>query len=314
MEVRALFDAFGNLSNNKPLKKKHIKAIRDKGIEIVKFDPFKFPYINHALHRDHRKIVVIDGKIGYTGGMNIANYYIKGLPEIGDWRDMHIRIEGNAVNELQDIFLAMWNKSTKQHVSGSQYYPLRNDSTFKGNKNVAIVDRIPKKEPRLMRQTYIKSIDAAQDKIQIVNPYFTPIPSIKKAIKRALKRGVEVEIMIPGKSDIPFTPDAAFYTANKLRKKGAKIYVYNGGFHHSKIMMVDSLFCTVGSTNLNSRSLRYDYEVNAFIFDKETTHELSTMFDHDKLDSTLLTKEEYKKRSGWKRFVGWFANLFTPFL
>lgn len=146
-----------------------------------------------------------------------------------------------------------------------------------------------------MRQTYIKSIDAAQDKIQIVNPYFTPIPSIKKAIKRALKRGVEVEIMIPGKSDIPFTPDAAFYTANKLRKKGAKIYVYNGGFHHSKIMMVDSLFCTVGSTNLNSRSLRYDYEVNAFIFDKETTHELSTMFEHDKLDSTLFTKEEYKK-------------------
>ena len=117
-----------------------------------------------------------------------------------------------------------------------------------------------------------------------MNPYFTPIPSIKKAIKRALKRGVEVEIMIPGKSDIPFTPDAAFYTANKLRKKGAKIYVYNGGFHHSKIMMVDSLFCTVGSTNLNSRSLRYDYEVNAFIFDKETTHELSTMFEHDRLD------------------------------
>ena len=88
----------------------------------------------------------------------------------------------------------------------------------------------------------------------------------------------------------------------------------NGGFHHSKIMMVDSLFCTVGSTNLNSRSLRYDYEVNAFIFDKETTHELNTMFEHDKLDSTLFTKEEYKKRSGWKRFVGWFANLFTPFL
>ena len=314
VEVRAMFDAFGNLSNNKPLKKKHLKAIRAKGIEIMKFDPFKFPYINHALHRDHRKIVVIDGKVGYTGGMNIANYYIKGLPEIGDWRDMHVRIEGNAVNELQDIFLTMWNKSTKQHVGGEAYYPLRNDSTSEGNKHVAIVDRVPKKSPKLMRQVYIRSIDAAQDKIQIVNPYFTPIPSIKKAIKRALERGVEVEIMIPGKSDIPFTPDAAFYTANKLRKKGAEIYVYNGGFHHSKIMMVDSLFCTVGSTNLNSRSLRYDYEVNAFIFDKETTHELSTMFGHDKLDSTLLTKEEYKKRSGWKRFVGWFANLFTPFL
>lgn len=314
VEVRAMFDAFGNLSNNKPLKKKHLKAIREKGIEIVKFAPFKFPYINHALHRDHRKIVVIDGKVGYTGGMNIANYYIKGLPEIGDWRDMHVRIEGDAVNQLQDIFLTMWNKSTKQHIGGDAYYPLRADSTRKGDIYVAIVDRVPRKLPKLMRQVYIKSIDAAQNKIQIVNPYFTPIPRIKKAIKRALKRGVEVEIMIPAKSDIPFTPDAAFYTVNKLRKKGADIYVYNGGFHHSKIMMVDSLFCTVGSTNLNSRSLRYDYEVNAFIFDRETTDELITMFEHDKLDSTLLTKEGYKKRSPWRRFVGWFANLFTPFL
>ena len=159
---------------------------------------------------------------------------------------------------------------------------------------------------------YVKSLDAAQHKVQIVNPYFTPTHSIKKAIRRALKRGVEVEIMIPGKSDIPFTPDAAFYTSNKLRKKGAEIYIYNGGFHHSKIMMVDSLFCTVGSTNLNSRSLRYDYEVNAFIFDKETTHELSSMFEDDKKDSTLLTTEEYKKRSAWKRFVGWFANMLHP--
>ena len=267
-----------------------------------------------ALHRDHRKIVVIDGKVGYTGGMNIANYYIKGLPEIGDWRDMHVRIEGDAVNNLQDIFLTMWNKSTKQHIGGAMYYPLLNDSIETGGKTVAIVDRVPRKSPKIMRRMYVKSLDAAQHKVQIVNPYFTPTHSIKKAIRRALKRGVEVEIMIPGKSDIPFTPDAAFYTSNKLRKKGAEIYIYNGGFHHSKIMMVDSLFCTVGSTNLNSRSLRYDYEVNAFIFDKETTHELSSMFEDDKKDSTLLTKEEYKKRSAWKRFVGWFANMFTPFL
>ena len=133
-------------------------------------------------------------------------------------------------------------------------------------------------------------------------------------IKKIKKKGVKVEIMIPGKSDIPFTPDAAFYIANNLRKKGADIYVYNGGFHHSKIMMIDSLYCTVGSTNLNSRSLRYDYEVNAFIFDKETTHELIEMFKEDQTNSTLLTKEEYKKRSAWKRFVGWFAHLFTPFL
>ena len=316
VEIRAIFDAFGNFSNNQPLKKKHLKEIRAKGIEIVKFDPLRFPWINHVFHRDHRKIVVIDGEIGYTGGMNIADYYIEGLPEIGDWRDMHIRIEGTAVNELQDIFLDMWNKCTKQGIGGTAYYPLKKDSINSSLplKNVAIVDRYPRKNPKVMREVYAHAIENAESKILIINPYFTPTKTIKRAIKKALKKGTKVEIMIPGKSDIGFTPDAALYTANQLRKKGADIYIYNGGFHHSKIMMVDSLYCTVGSTNLNSRSLHYDYEVNAFVFDKETTHELIQMFQEDKEDSTLLTADMYKKRTPWKKFIGWFAHLFTPFL
>ena len=316
IEIRAIFDAFGNFSNNQPLKKKHLEEIRAKEIEIVKFDPLRFPWINHVFHRDHRKIVVIDGEIGYTGGMNIADYYIEGLPEIGDWRDMHIRIEGTAVNELQDIFLDMWNKCTKQGIGGTAYYPLKKDSINSSLplKNVAIVDRYPRKNPKIMREVYAHAIENAENKIQIINPYFTPTKTIKRAIKKAVKKGTKVEIMIPGKSDIGFTPDAALYTANQLRKKGADIYIYNGGFHHSKIMMVDSLYCTVGSTNLNSRSLHYDYEVNAFVFDKETTHELIQMFQEDKEDSTLLTADMYKKRTLWKKFIGWFAHLFTPFL
>ena len=316
VEIRAIFDAFGNFSNNQPLKKKHLKEIREKGIEIVKFDPLRFPWINHVFHRDHRKIVVIDGKIGYTGGMNIADYYIEGLPEIGDWRDMHIRIEGEAVNYLQDIFLDMWNKCTQQEIGGNIYYPLRNDlaSTCQSGKSVAIIDRYPRKDPKTMREVYAHAIENAENEVQIINPYFTPVKRIKKAIKKAVKNGVKVEVMIPGKSDIGFTPDAALYIANQLRKKGVDIYIYNGGFHHSKIMMIDSLYCTVGSTNLNSRSLRFDYEVNAFIFDKETTDELIQMFKEDQEDSTLLTAEMYKKRSTWKKFIGWFAHLFTPFL
>ena len=316
VEIRAIFDAFGNFSNNQPLKKKHLKEIRENGIEIVKFDPFRFPWINHAFHRDHRKIVVIDGKIGYTGGMNIADYYIEGLPEIGDWRDMHIRIEGTAVNNLQDIFLDMWNKCTKQEIGGAAYYPIQNDTTNcnLSDKSVAIVDRYPRKDPKTMREVYAHAIENAENKVQIINPYFTPVKRIKKAIKKAADKGVKVEIMIPGKSDIGFTPDAAMYIANQLRKKGVDIYIYNGGFHHSKIMMVDSLYCTVGSTNLNSRSLRFDYEVNAFIFDKETTDELIQIFREDKENSTLLTAEIYKERTTWKKFIGWFAHLFTPFL
>lgn len=316
VEIRAIFDAFGNTSNNQPLKKKHLESIRNKGIEIVEFDPLKFPWINHVFHRDHRKIAIIDGKIGYTGGMNIADYYIEGLPDIGEWRDMHIKINGEAVNDLQDIFLDMWNKCTKQNISGEKYYPYLTDTVFnnKQNKEIAIVDRYPRRNPEVMRRAYAKAIESAKNKIQIINPYFIPTKIIKKAIKKAIEKGVKVEIMIPGKSDISFTPDAALYTANSLRKKGADIYIFNGGFHHSKIMMIDSTYCTVGSTNLNSRSLRYDYEVNAFIFNEETTSELMDVFKKDQENSTLLTSEMYKQRSTWKKFVSWFAHLFTPFL
>lgn len=319
VKVRAMYDAFGNMSNNRPIRRQLMEQLQDKGIEIVIFDPIRFPWVNHVASRDHQKIVVIDGKVGFTGGMNIADYYINGLPEIGQWRDMHICLEGPAVEDLQRIFLSMWNKETKQHVEGSAYFPYSLDSTYYAapeqlGKQVAILQRRPNKSPESIRHAYIAAIDAAENTIQIINPYFTPTISIRRAIERAIERGVRVEIMIPGKSDISFTPDAAFYIANRLRKKGAHVYIYNEGFHHSKIMMIDGRFCTVGSTNLNSRSLRYDYEVNAFIMDLPITDELNQLFHADKQHSTVLTRDEYKKRTPWKRFVGWFAHLFTPVL
>lgn len=312
VEVRVLFDAFGNSSNDRPLKKKHIKALREDGIDIVKFDPMNFPVINHAFHRDHRKIVVLDGKIAYTGGMNVADYYIDGLPKIGDWHDMHMRIEGGAVKNLQDIFLDMWHKETKQKIEGNAYYPEVKEAP--GDKVVAIVDRKPRVTPKNIRRTYIESIRHAEEKVQIINPYFTPTKSVRKEIKRAVDRGVDMQIMISAKSDIPFTPDAIFYFTHKLMKRGATIYMYQEGFHHTKIMMVDESFCTVGSANLNSRSLKYDYETNAFIFNKETTQELIDLFEGEKEESIIMTPENWKERSKWKRFVGWFAHLFTPFI
>lgn len=314
VEVRALFDAFGNWSNNRPLKKRHLERIRQQGIEIVKFDPITFPWFNHAAHRDHRKIVVIDGKTGYTGGMNIADYYIYGLPKIGQWHDIHMRIEGDAVRYLQGIFLTMWNRETGQHIGGPEYFPDIPQFPDSVSEEIAIVDRTPRETPRSISHAYAASIRAAEDKIQIVNPYFVPTKSIREALKHALKKGTEIEIMIPAVSDVPFTPEAAMYTVHKLMKRGAKIYLFNGGFHHSKVMMVDSVFCTVGTANLNSRSLRYDYETNAFIFDPSTTKQLTNMFERDKKNSTLLTPEVWKERSAWKKFVGWVANLMTPFL
>ena len=136
IEVRALFDAFGNASNNRPLSNENVEHLRKRGIEIYKFDPLRFPWIDYALHRDHRKIVVIDGKIVYTGGMNVADYYINGTKEVGDWRDMHLRIEGEAVAVFQDIFLRIWNRTTDQNIEGEKYYPVdfADISSFKGLK------------------------------------------------------------------------------------------------------------------------------------------------------------------------------------
>ena len=311
VKVRALFDAFGNSSNNRPLKKSHLEDIRAKGIEIVKFDPLRFPWLNYALSRDHRKIVVIDGKIGYTGGINVADYYVDGLEGIGKWRDMHARVQGESVAKLQDIFLAMWNKETGQNIGGDSYYPA---GSVAGNVDIAVVDRWPGKNPKQMRRVYANAINAAKDSIQLINPYFVPTPIIRKALKKAVADGVKVEIMISAKSDIPFTPDGAYHVGYKLAKSGADVYLYDGGFNHSKIMSIDGKFCTVGSTNLNSRSLFYDYEDNLFIFDSCATAKMWKLYNADKRESYKLTREVWKKRSAWSKFSGWLANLLTPFL
>lgn len=317
LKVRAMYDAFGNSSNNQPLKKQHVSSIRSRGIDLVEFDPIRFPWVNHVLTRDHRKIVVIDGKVGYTGGMNIADYYIKGLEGIGAWHDIHMRIEGEAVRYLQDIFLRTWNKENKDRVSGGRYYPdlsqYRNQPGF--DVEIGIVDRAKGKTSGAVRNAYAAAIDAAENTIKIINPYFVPTPKIKKALKRAIKRGVDVEIIIPDKSDIGFTPDAAKYVAHRLMNKGAKVYLFEGGFHHSKVMMVDDEWCTVGTTNLNSRSLRYDYETNSFIFDQATTDQLLDKFQKDKASSKELTPEVWKNEfTTWKKLVGFFGDVLTPFL
>ena len=326
VEVRALFDGFGNDSNNQPLLKKHIKAIRKRGIEIYEFDPIRFPWINHVLHRDHRKIVVIDGQIAYTGGMNVADYYINGTPQVGEWRDMHCRIDGDEVNTLQAIFLRIWNKTARQNVHGAKYFrgirggyyfhDLKPDTCCTaGHKMVGIINREPRTSNKIIRQFYINAINDAKDSIKLVNPYLTLTGKLKRALKRAVKRGVKVEVMVSAKSDIPLTPDCVFYNVHKLMKHGVDVYIYEPGFHHTKIIMVDGQFCTVGSANLNSRSLRFDYEENAVIIDPCTTAELSHMFDHDKTRSFKLTPEKWKEfRTGWQKFVGWFAHFLAPVL
>lgn len=309
--VRAMFDAFGNMSNDSPLKKKDLEAIRQQGIEIVKFDPIVFPWINHVMSRDHRKIVVIDGKVGYIGGINVADYYLNGLEGIGEWRDMHSKVTGPAVNELQKIFLDMWEGETGERIEGMAYYPVHETE---GGADIAVVDRWPRKTPKRMRRAYANAINSAKDSLVLINPYFMPMPVVRKAIEKAIDDGVKVSLVLSAKGDIPAMPDGVWRVGYQLMKRGAEVYMYTGGFNHSKVMCVDGKFCTIGSANLNSRSLIYDYETNIFVFGKEDTDELNGYIELDKQNSFRLTKEIYKERSCWRRFCGWFVCLITPLM
>lgn len=326
IEVRAIFDGFGNTSNNQPMRRKHIQAIRAKGIEIHEFKPICFPWIHDIFNRDHRKIVIIDGKIAYTGGMNVADYYIKGTPIVGSWHDMHCRIEGDEVNTLQTIFLRMWYMVSGQNIHGAKYYRGISNADYitglkpdtcqsAGHEMVGIINREPATSNDIIRYFYLNAINDAHDSIKIINPYFTLLPKLKRALRRAVKRGVKVEIMLSVKSDIPLTPDCGFYNAHKLMKAGCRVWMYKPGFHHTKIILVDGRFCTVGSANLNARSLRWDRENNAVIIDREITKELDTLFENQKKDCFLLTPQSWNTwRTPWQKFRGWFAHLLWPFL
>jgi len=311
VKVRALFDAFGNASNNQPLKKHHLKALRERGIQIYKFDPLDFPWINHVFSRDHRKIVVIDDSIAYIGGMNVADYYINGTEQVGSWRDMHCRIEGSEVRTLQEIFARIWKKTTGEDI----ITPPSGGNEGGSYSTVGIINREPRTSNKIIRKFYYHAIDDAQDSIKLINPYLTINRKFKRKIRKAVKRGVKVEIMVSTKSDILLTPDCVFYNVHKLMKRGVEVWMYEPGFHHTKIITVDGRFCTVGSANLNARSLRWDYEANAVIIDKAITRQLDEMFNQDKKDSFRLTEESWDQfRTPWQKFRGWFAHLLAPFL
>jgi cardiolipin synthase len=309
IEVRVMYDAFGNSSNNQPFSRAKHDSICALGIQLEKFDPLNFPWLTHIYPRDHRKIVVIDGQVAYTGGMNVADYYIEGLKGIGPWRDMHMHIEGPAVIDIHKIFIKMWAKQTGQLLTGIRYLP---PCEKKGNIRMAVIDREPNVTNRSIRQLYISMLDNAQKNVKIVSPYFMPTASLRKAIKNAVKRGVDVQIMLSEKSDVPMTPHVVHFWGRQMAKAGVKVYLYQTGFHHTKIMTVDDSFCTIGSSNLDARSLRYDYEINTAVFNKDITMQLVNMFEEDKKESVLLDDAKWQKISAWHKFVGWFGHILTP--
>lgn len=308
VEVRVLIDDMTNRRAKRPWPRQKIDSLRSVGVHVDTFDPFTFPWLNHMYHRDHRKIVVIDGCKAYTGGMNVGDYYLTGTARSGPWRDMHMCLEGPVVSEFQRIFAFLWYQVTGVLLPHQQYLP-----TVPATVDaipVTIVNREPGRLSERMRQAFVAAIDGAQHEIRIVNPYLTNVRSVRRAMRRALKRGVRLRIMVSGSSDVKITPDVIAIEMKKMMDRGAEIYYFDGGFHHTKVMTIDGTHCTVGTANIDGRSMLFDYEINAFIFNRDITARLDSIFDADLRQSQLLTPENFKQRFPLGHRVT--GRLFTP--
>ncbi len=311
VKVRILYDAFGCSGKEPNVTDDFISRYRSQGLDLVGWDPMRFPYINHALHRLHRKMVVIDGRMVYTGGLNIADYYIHGKPELGKWADMHARLEGPIVDEYQRLFADMWYRETGEYLDSLAYRSpdahLYDES--KEGYEAFVVDREPGKKSARIRQSYISCLDNAQKRVRIINPYVILVSSVRKALRRCIERGVEVEILLGHKGDNLISEVSTAREIYSLARRGAKVWLCRECFHHDKVMIVDDSLCTVGTANLDARSLSFDYEVNAYFFSPEYCRQLNEYFNHHKRCAVMLTEDNWKElypRS--KRRLGWWTK------
>ena len=311
VKVRILYDAFGCSGKDPNVTDDFISRYRSLGLDLVGWDPMRFPNINHALHRLHRKMVVIDGRMVYTGGLNIADYYIHGKPELGKWADMHARMEGPIVDEYQRLFADMWYRETGEYLDSLAY---RSPDAHLYDKSkegyeAFVVDREPGKKSARIRQSYISCLDNAQKRVRIINPYVILVSSVRKALRRCIERGVEVEILLGHKGDNLISEVSTAREIYNLARRGAKVWLCRECFHHDKVMIVDDSLCTVGTANLDARSLSFDYEVNAYFFSPEYCRQLNEYFNHHKRCAVMLTEDNWKElypRS--KRRLGWWTK------
>lgn len=309
VSVRFLYDDFGS----RQLKYKFIRDLKEAGVIVESFFPSLIPKVNFKInYRNHRKVVVIDGKIGYLGGFNVGDEYLGKVKKYGYWRDTHLRIVGESVRSIQTRFILDWNQASKHQLIlyDSAYY----QAEPQGNVGMQIVSSGPDSDWEQIKYGYIKLLMEAEDYVYIQTPYFIPDESLADAVKIAVLSGIDVRIMIPSKPDHPFVYWATYSYIGNMLEAGAKVYIYQNGFLHAKTIMVDGKIASVGTANIDVRSFRLNFEVNAFMYSEEVTQRLLAHFEEDIKKSELLTYEAYQQRSAWIKFKESIARLISPIL
>jgi cardiolipin synthase len=309
VEVRVIYDDVGSWQ----LPSRYIKELQRNGVKIDCFMKVRFPMLTSRVnYRNHRKIVVVDGKIGFTGGLNFADRYMYGVKGLGIWRDTHLMVKGGAATALQIVFMADWFFVSKEILSGEAYFKTFRPGT--GKKLVQIVSSGPDSDWESIGQAYFSAIASAREKVFIASPYMIPPSDIIYAMKTAALGGIDIRVLLPGKSDAIITKWGTNSYLEELLETGVKIYLYQPGFMHSKLMVVDGIFSTVGTANLDSRSLETNFEVNAMIYDKEIAAAIEKQFLDDLNQSRTILLEEWKTRSRISKAKESFARLLSPML
>lgn len=319
VKVRFIMDRVGSIKVNKRYK----RELREAGVEVVEYSYFLAPLlriINTQInYRNHRKIVVIDGKIGFLGGNNIGDEYL-GQGKLGYWRDTHIMIKGDAVLGLQAVFLDdFWaikraNEDSIGHYDRefNKYFPKPDKGK---NKVMQIVKSGPDSEFPSIMHSILKMITMAKDHIYITTPYFVPSESIMEALKIAALGGIDVRILFPGRYDHFMVYYASRSYLSELLKCGAKVYFYKkDSFVHAKVMTIDGKISTVGTANMDIRSYELNYEINSVIYDEKVTEELEIMFFEDLSCSRMITLESYEKTPRLIKITEAVARVFSSLL
>ena len=308
--VRLLVDDEGS----RRLSKKLIRRLTNAGGKFHTFFPGRLPLLNLRInYRNHRKLVVIDGKVGYIGGFNVGDEYLGLSTKFGYWRDTHLRMVGEAVNSIQSRFLLDWNQASGEQVPFQDYYLLDREAHY-GEVGIQIVSSGPDNKWEQIKNAFIKMILSAKETVYIQTPYLIPDESLLNAISIASLCHVDVRIMIPNKPDHPFVYWATYSNIGDLLEAGARVYLYQNGFLHAKSMIVDERLATVGTSNLDFRSPGLNFEINAFIYHQATARQLADIFKRDIRLSRELTLEAYRRRSALIQFKESVSRLLSPIL
>ena len=282
-----------------------------EGIEVRSFLKVRFPqFTSKVNYRNHRKLAIIDGKVGFIGGMNIALRYLKGVPW-GVWRDTHICLKGKAVYGIQTAFLTDWFAVDRTLLTSAQYFPKMNSV---GTSVAQIVTSDPVGEWHDIMLGLVKAISCAQRYIYVETPYFLPTEQVMAAFQTAALSGVDVRLMIPKKADAFITHKGTMSYLDELMKAGVKVYFYRAGFLHSKLWVADDEWASVGSTNLDFRSFEHNFEANAFFYDEKTVCTLKEIFLEDMKKCMTLSQKIWDKRSFKNKIIESAVRLLAPLL